>query len=89
MPPALEDIKIESSLPPERMTNVAFIAKKFNISEFQNDTIEISLQVFRNNTRRKRELVEIYALKPSATYRITQMNTNEFGVSMINSRKIL
>ena len=82
-PPALEDIKIENALPSEGMTNVAFIAKEFNISEFQNDTKEITLQVSRNNRQKKREPVEIHTLRPSATYRTTQMNTDEFGVSSI------
>ncbi|XP_028402571.1 receptor-type tyrosine-protein phosphatase F-like isoform X3 [Dendronephthya gigantea] len=80
VPPAPGDIKIESSFPPKNRTDVAFIAKEFNISDFQSDTIEISLQESRNNRRRKREAVKIKnALRPNETYRTAQMNTDESG----------
>jgi hypothetical protein len=62
--------------------NVAFIAKKFNITEFQNDTVEISLLEFKGNRRKKRDAIDVYTLIPDTTYRITQMNTNGSGVGI-------
>ncbi|CAB3997379.1 receptor-type tyrosine- phosphatase epsilon-like isoform X2 [Paramuricea clavata] len=43
-PPAPEDVTLEDSPPAETLDNVAFIARQFNIIEFQGYTIEISLR---------------------------------------------
>ncbi|XP_028402574.1 receptor-type tyrosine-protein phosphatase S-like isoform X6 [Dendronephthya gigantea] len=78
-PPAPESIKIKSSIPSETKTGDAFIAKQFNISDFKDDEIEILLRKFKENRRRKREAVQVEALKPDEKYRTTQMNTDESG----------
>ncbi|XP_028402428.1 receptor-type tyrosine-protein phosphatase S-like [Dendronephthya gigantea] len=78
-PPAPESIKIKSSIPSETKTGDAFIAKQFNISDFKGDKIEILLRKFKENRRRKREAVQVDALKPDEKYRTTQMNTDESG----------
>ncbi|XP_028402588.1 receptor-type tyrosine-protein phosphatase F-like [Dendronephthya gigantea] len=78
-PPAPESIKIKSSIPSETKTGDAFIAKEFTIGDFQGDEIEILLRKFKENRRRKREAVQVEALKPKVKYRATQMNTDEFG----------
>ncbi|XP_028402427.1 uncharacterized protein LOC114525363 [Dendronephthya gigantea] len=78
-PPAPESIKIKGSIPLETKTGDAFIAKEFNISDFKGDEIEILLRKFKENRRKKREAVQVDALKPKVKYRATQMNTDEFG----------
>ncbi|XP_028402587.1 phosphatidylinositol phosphatase PTPRQ-like [Dendronephthya gigantea] len=78
-PPAPESIKIKSSIPSEMKTGDAFIAKEFNISDFKGDEIDILLRKFKENRRRKREAVQVDALKPDKKYRTTQMNTDESG----------
>ena len=82
-PPAPENLNVENfpSLD-TKADNVAFIATKFNITEFQNDTVEISLLEFKGNRRRKRDAIDVYTLIPDTTYRITQMNTNGSGVGI-------
>ena len=59
--------------------------KLLDITEFQADTIEISLQQFiKEKRRRKRDAVVVQALAPMSTYRAAQLNTDEAGVSEIN-----
>lgn len=79
-PPAPEEVKLEDSPPFETVDNVAFIARKFNIIEFQGDTIEVSLRESKGNRRRKREVTVLDILSSGATYRATQLNTDESGV---------
>ena len=70
---------LKKSLPPPAEEDVAFIAKEFDVTEFQGDSITITLREHEKNRRRKRE-VDVYALTPKATYRFAQLNTDEFGV---------
>lgn len=79
-PVAPEDIKLTSSIPSPAEDDVAFIAKKFNVSEFQGDSIEVTLGEYKENGRKKREAIEVPALTPDATYRFSQLNTDESGV---------
>ncbi|CAB3995581.1 receptor-type tyrosine- phosphatase epsilon-like isoform X1 [Paramuricea clavata] len=78
-PPAPEYVTLEDSPPFETVDNVAFIARKFSIIEFQGDTIEISLRESKGNRRRKREVTVLDLLSSGATYRTTQLNTDESG----------
>jgi hypothetical protein len=82
-PPAPENLNVENSPPSDtKADNVVFIAKQFNITEFQNDTVEIFLRESKGNRRRKRDAVDVYTLIPDTTYRIAQMNTDGFGVGI-------
>ena len=77
-PVAPEELReLRMSPPSENEDNVAFVARNFSITEFQNDTIKIVLQKY--NSRRKRD-IEIAALSPGGTYRAAQVNTDETGV---------
>ena len=78
-PPAPEDIQLQMSPPSEEQNNIAFNAKVFDITEFQEDTIEISLQS-KEKRRRKRNAFKVDALVPASKYRAAQMNTDESGV---------
>lgn len=79
-PPAMETVKVESS-EGTRKTG-AFVAKQYDISEFQGlNTIEISLRKSERIKRRRREPAEIKVLKPNTTYRCAQMNKDKSGVS--------
>ena len=75
-----EDVQLRMLIPSKMEDNVAFKAEEFNITEFKNDTIEISLRQSKDNRRRKRA-IEVYALASDATYRTAQLNTDESGVS--------
>ena len=83
IPPAPEDVNPEI-LPPSKNTenNYAFIAKKYNIIDFENDTIEISLRERKvdQNIQRRDIDTSVYVLSLNATYRITQMNVDSAGV---------
>ena len=79
-PPAPEVVQLKMSVPSKEEDNVAFRVKEFNITEFKNDTIEISLRESKDNRRRKRA-IEVYALASGTTYRTAQLNTDESGVS--------
>jgi myo-inositol-hexaphosphate 3-phosphohydrolase len=82
-PPAPENLNVANSPPSDtKADNVAFIAKQFNITEFQNETVEIFLRESKGNRRRKRNAVDVYTLIPNTTYRIAQMNTDGFEVSI-------
>jgi hypothetical protein len=83
--PAPEDIKVQKSPPSEEEDDIAFVAKVFDITEFQEDTIEISLQQSKDKRRKKRNAVVVPALAPMSTYRTAQLNTDESGVSQITS----
>ncbi|CAB4001321.1 receptor-type tyrosine- phosphatase S-like isoform X11 [Paramuricea clavata] len=79
-PPAPENLNVENSPPSDtKANNVVFIAKQFDITEFQNDTVEIFLRESKGNRRRKREAVDVYILIPNTMYRIAQMNTDGAG----------
>ncbi|CAB4021699.1 receptor-type tyrosine- phosphatase S [Paramuricea clavata] len=78
--PAPEELNVQKSPPADDKTdNVAFIASEFNITEFQSDTVEISLRESRSSGRRKKRAVEVYTLAPNATYRTAQLDTDESG----------
>ena len=80
-PPAPENLTVENSPPSDtKADNVVFIAKQFDITEFQNETVEIFLRESKGNRRRKRNAVDVYTLIPDTTYRIAQMNTDGSGV---------
>ena len=79
-PVAPESVKLMESIPSPEKDNVAFIAKDFHVTEFQGDSIEVSLRVYKENERRKREAVEVPALTPGATYRFSQLNRDESKV---------
>ena len=70
---------LKKSLPSPAEEDVAFIAKEFDVTEFQGDSIAITLREQKKNRRRKRK-VDVYALTPKATYRFAQLNTDELGV---------
>jgi hypothetical protein len=79
--PAPENLEIENSPPSDtKADNVVFIAKQFNITEFQNETVEIFLRESKGNRRGKRDAVDVYTLIPNTMYRIAQMNTDGSGV---------
>ena len=78
--PAPETVNLTKSIPSALEDDVAFIAKEFPVTEFQGDSIEVSLRTYKENRRRKREDVEVPVLIPGATYRVSQLNTNESGV---------
>ena len=81
-PPAPGELNVQKSPPADnKADNVAFIASQFNITEFQSDTVEISLRESRSSGRRKKRAVEVYTLAPNATYRTAQLDTDESGVS--------
>ena len=82
-PVVLENLQIQKSRPSDTIRdNVAFIAKMFDISEFQNDTMEVLLREFKENGRRKREAIETFSLISGATYRFTQINRDSSGVGI-------
>ena len=70
---------LKKSLPPAAEEGVAFIAKEFDVTEYQGGSITIALLEHKKNRRRKRE-VDVYALTSKTTYRFTQLNTDELGV---------
>ena len=78
-------MKLTKSIPSPAEENVAFIVRQFDVSKFEGNSIEIELQEYKGNRRRKREAIEVAALTPKATYRSTQMNTDESGVSQSTS----
>ena len=78
--PAPETVNLTKSIPSSLEDGVAFIAKEFPVTEFQGDSIEVSLRVYKENRRRKREAVEVPVLILGATYSVSQLNTNESGV---------
>jgi hypothetical protein len=80
-PPAPENLNVENSPPSDtKADNVVFIAKQFEITEFQNETVEIFLRESNGNRRRKIDAVDVYTLIPDTMYRIAQMNTDGLGV---------
>ncbi len=80
-PEALENLNVlNSSSPDTKADNIAFVAKIFQISEFQNDTKVVSLREIKENRRRKREATESFILAPGVTYRVTQINRDGSGV---------
>ena len=84
-PPTQKDLEIKD---PGETTgeNDAFVAKRYDISEFKgSNTIEISLRKsFKGSKRKKREINEVYELKPDATYTLAQMNEDKSGVSHLS-----
>jgi hypothetical protein len=67
--------------PPSRAEDdVAFRARVFDINEFQNEILEVSLQQSPKNQRRKRNANVVNSLEPNATYRTAQLNTDVHGV---------
>ena len=80
IPPAPETVNLTKSIPSALEDDIAFIAKVFPVTEFQGDSIQVSLRVYKENRRRKREAIEVPVLTPGATYRVSQLNTDESGV---------
>ena len=79
-----ENITVSNSTPSDsKENNVAFIAKEFNITEFQDDTIEIILRDTKSIQRRKRESNDnaVDILVQNTTYRVAQRNTDGSDVS--------
>ena len=82
-PAAPEDLIVQNSRPSDpKVDNVAFIAKTFNISEFQDDEVVILLREFKEKRRRKREAlaIDVDVLTSGATYRVAQVNNDGSGV---------
>ena len=85
--------KSSKSFPPENLTilnyfpsqskaiNVAFIAIEFDITEFQDDKIEIILREEKRAYRRKRETNVVNILAQDMTFRVAQRNTDGSKVS--------
>ncbi|CAB4004016.1 receptor-type tyrosine- phosphatase epsilon-like, partial [Paramuricea clavata] len=79
-PLALEILNVQDSSPSDwKADNVAFKAEEFNITEFRDATMEISLREIKRNQRTKRDNIEVHKLTPGATYRIAQLNIDESG----------
>ena len=77
VPFAPENLTVSNSTPSDsKANNVAFIAKEFDINDFQGDTIEIILLKPKVRQRRKRESNVVDTLAENATYRVAQRNTN-------------
>ena len=79
-PVAPEDANLTNFIPSPTEDDVAFVAKEFNVIEFQGDSIELTLGEYNKNGRKKREAIEVPVLTPEATYRFSQLNTDESGV---------
>ena len=79
-PGAPEEVQVEMSPPLKDRDDVAFTAKEFDTTDFQQDTIEISLQLSANKQREKRNAIVVHALTPTSTYRTAQLNIDENGV---------
>ena len=77
---APEEVELRLSPPSVEENDIAFKAKVFDVTEFQEDTIEISLQQTPDKRRRKRNAVVVEALSPMSTYRAAQLNTDESEV---------
>jgi hypothetical protein len=77
---APEEVEVRLSSPSGEENDIAFKAKVFDITDFQEDTIEISLQQIPDKRRRKRNAVVVEALSPMSTYRAAQLNTDESEV---------
>ena len=91
-PAAPEDLIVQNSRPSgPKVDNVAFIAKTFNISEFQDDEVVILLREFKEKRRRKREAlaIEVDVLASGATYRVAQVNNDSSGVGSTLTRSYL
>ena len=59
----------------------AFIVKEFDMTDFQENVIEISLRESNNNRRRRRNAIEAFALlKLNTTYRTAQVNRDSSEV---------
>lgn len=70
--------------------NVVFIAKQFNATDFQRDTIEVLLRGSKYSQRRKRKAIEAdVKLTVNANYRTAQMNTDEFGVGNTLTKAVM
>ena len=87
-PAVLEKFKNSSLLSKSRplvtgIKNVAFIARTFNTSQFQSDTMGVLLRESEENRRRKREASEAHVLVSGATYRVTQINRDGLGVGIL------
>ena len=82
-PPPPENLEIQDSPPlqsAEENTDVAFIAKTFEMDNFKNDELEILLR--ESKSRRKKRATDVdVPLRNNATYRFTQRNEDKTGVS--------
>ena len=65
--------------------NDAFFVKEFDIADFKENFIEISLRESNNSRRRRRSAVEAFALELNRKYRIAQVNwvNSEVGTSAL------
>ena len=79
---APETLTILNNFPSEsKAINVAFIAIEFDITEFQDDKIEIILREEKRAYRRKRETNVVNILTQNMTFRVAQRNTDGSKVS--------
>ena len=79
---APENLAILNSFPSQsKAVNVAFIAIEFDITEFQDDKIEIILREEKRGYRRKRETNVVNILAQNMTFRVAQRNTDGSKVS--------
>ena len=79
---ALENLTILNYFPSKsKAINVAFIAIEFDITEFQDDKIEIILREEKRGYRRKREANVVNILAQNMTFRVAQRNTDGSKVS--------
>lgn len=77
VPFAPENLTVSNSTPQDsNENNVAFIAKEFDITDFQGDRMEIILRKPKVRQRRKRESNMVDTLAENATYRVAQKNTD-------------
>ena len=78
--PGPEEVHLQHSPPLQHQDDVAFTAVVFDPTEFQLDTIEISLELPVNKHRGKRNAIVVDELTPTSTYRTAQLNIDENGV---------
>ena len=79
---APENLTILNYFPSQsKAVNVAFIAKEFDITEFQDDKIKILLREEKRGYRRKRETNVVNILAQNMTFRVAQRNTDGSKVS--------
>lgn len=90
VPFAPENLTVSNSTPSDnKANNIAFIAKEFNITDFQSDKMEIILRKPKVRQRRKRESNVVNTLAENATYRVAQRNTDGSKVSKTLAGNIL
>jgi hypothetical protein len=79
-PRAPEEVQLQKSPPSQDQHDVAFTAVVLDVTEFQEESIEISLQLYENRLREKRNAIVVHELTPGSTYRTAQLNIDADGV---------